>query len=218
MTTTVETAVKERPTTLYPHEIRNALRSRGGQFRRVAKPQPNWSTPRERPAASPEGWQIEGHSGIWSEDGDAETEVRKCPYMVGMRLWVREPWALHPDYHPQEAGVIYRATDPGWDANNEGIKWRNAMFMPRWAARLTLEITEIRVERVADISEEDAIAEGCEDYCWGGYDFDFNIKHTPTVANFHRLWDSINGKKPGCSWADNPWVWVIGFKMIESAA
>lgn len=98
-----------------------------------------------------------------------------------------------------------------WEHGKSPLKWRPSIFMPRWASRITLEITDVRVERVQDISEEDAIAEGCllpkgyEELCKlaGGH-----------RAVFRDLWDSINAKR-GFGWDSNPLVWVISFKLIE---
>jgi hypothetical protein len=120
----------------------------------------------------------------------------------------------------------YRATDPephivcDDDKREDGddlTRWRPSIFMPRWASRITLEITDVRVQRVAEISEEDAIAEGIAvDEChhvvradglnWGGARGDYAV-----------LWESINGKRPGCSWADNPFVWAISFQVSGPA-
>ena len=85
-------------------------------------------------------------------------------------------------------------------------RWRPSIFMPRWASRITLEITGIRVERLQDITEEDAIAEGVFGN-EGPYD-----QQTPRMC-FETLWDSINGKK--YPWSINPWVWVISFERIK---
>jgi hypothetical protein len=77
-----------------------------------------------------------------------------------------------------------------------------SIHMPRWASRLTLEVTEVRVQRVQEISEEDAEAEGrtMRDYGTGGPGY------------FPHTWDAINGKRPGCSWKENPWVWCLTFR------
>ncbi len=99
------------------------------------------------------------------------------------------------------------------------MKWKPSIHMPRWASRITLEVTGVRVERLQDISEEDAIAEGVE-VLWRGYDDaqDFYRNyHTggylfTAKASYRTLWESING--PG-SWERNDWVWVIEFKRIE---
>lgn len=91
--------------------------------------------------------------------------------------------------------------------------------MPRWASRITLEITDVRVEQLHDISEEDAKAEGA----WGGCtvcgDSESGdcIEHTPSyIDGFAHMWESINGKKH--PWASNPWVWCIEFKRVEKEA
>ena len=105
-----------------------------------------------------------------------------------------------------------------------GWHWRPGMFMPRRFSRITLEITDVRVERLQDISEGDALAEGTADLpnpC--GY---ADTDHFACCAKyphsnrerFAALWDSINGKRPGCSWADNPWVWAISFRRIDASS
>lgn len=108
------------------------------------------------------------------------------------------------------AGI--EADDDGmfqWEEDSENpIKWRSPIFMPRWASRITLEITEVRVQRLQEISEEDAAAEGVEpaklyisDECG------------PFVAAYSTLWDSINGAG---SWDANPWVWAVSFKVVQA--
>ncbi len=141
------------------------------------------------------------------------------PYQVGNLLWVREAWQ---DWCPlwrgqwcghgtqegmaQEHSVVYRADNFIRNGSVEMVKsmppkkWRPSIFMPRWASRLTLEVVSIRSERLQDITEEDAEAEGAD--CLG-------------LGGFASLWDSINGKKH--PWASNCWVWVIGFKRVEVA-
>lgn len=83
------------------------------------------------------------------------------------------------------------------------------MFMPKWASRISLEVTAVKVERVASISEEDARAEGV--------DGPFSDLFTPR-RRFEDLWESINGARPGCSWSENPFVWVYEFKRVEVTA
>ncbi|MDR2981151.1 MAG: hypothetical protein LBV12_02765 [Puniceicoccales bacterium] len=80
--------------------------------------------------------------------------------------------------------------------------------MPRWASRITLEVTGIRVERLREISEEDAIAEGVR-IGMGA------MPYFSCLDAFKALWDSINGKRPGCSWEANPWVWPVEFRRVE---
>jgi len=139
----------------------------------------------------------------WEDD---MTIYRVYPkYEVGDRLWVKETW----DYIFGSDGdhVIYKADKESLEWFNQRkkdgskITWRPSIFMPRWASRITLEITEVRAEQIRSITAQDVIKEG------------ISFTHKPIYA-FSHLWDSINGKKKGCSWTDNPWVWVIGFKRI----
>lgn len=122
-----------------------------------------------------------------------------CPYGVpGDRIWVRETFCSVPD-HEEPAGcsaLLYAA-----DGNGPYGKWTPSIHMPRWASRILLEITDVRVERLNDISEEDARSEGIS----GSSARD--IKEA-----YAALWRSIYGSD---SWQANPWVWVIVFKRIE---
>jgi len=140
-----------------------------------------------------------------------ETLALHCPYgQVGSGLWVRETWSgadweddLPPSDMSQEAGLLnYKAT-PNELSDCFAGKWRPSIFMPRWASRITLEITEVRVERVQDISPPDISAEG--------YD-PFGIP--AGVFWFKDLWDSINAKR-GYGWDSNPFVWCISFRRVE---
>ena len=126
---------------------------------------------------------------------------------VGTIAWVRETFA---DTHleSQRKPWTYRADESEIDRDMYPLKWKPSIFMPREASRITLEITSVRVERLNEISEEDAIAEGTS--------FDAAIESImcePDRARraYKLLWNSING--PG-SWDKNPWVWVIKFKQI----
>lgn len=136
----------------------------------------------------------------------------------GDRLWVRETWrpigALSECAGPGD--LEFRSDLVGEDADADyciGDRWRSPLFMPRWASRLLLEITSVRVEWLKGITEEDAIAEGCIGHPVDGH-AGFPIGLSP-VDEFRSGWDQINGKKPGRSWADNPWVWVISFRRME---
>jgi hypothetical protein len=84
------------------------------------------------------------------------------------------------------------------------------MFMPRWASRITLEIVSVRSERLQEISEEDALAEGITCGCGNHQDC-----YNSNVDVFRKLWESINGDKTGRTWADNPFVWRIEFKVVK---
>lgn len=146
-------------------------------------------------------------------------EVR-CRYgAVGHRLWVKETWRVDD---PSTGEIGYRAS-PGalgssasrmhdtsdaewwahWSKRSAGGRWQPSIYMPRWASRILLEIVSVRVERLQDISEDDARAEGVED---GGAD--------PREA-YRNLWDQLNGERAGFAWRDNPWVWVVTTKRCE---
>ncbi|EPM0246330.1 hypothetical protein WJE54_002297 [Klebsiella pneumoniae] len=155
-----------------------------------------------------------------------------CPFgAVGDRIWVRETFCPVDDtQYGGEKWVDYRATPryeashpAGWDSapnDAEALKWRPSIHMPRWASRILLEITDVRVERLNAISEEDATAEGIPpagsllpDYP-GTFLTPKGDFATAKVA-FQRLWESIYGEE---SWNANPWVWVIEFKRVEGSA
>lgn len=140
--------------------------------------------------------------------GKNGTCFAKCPYgQVGDRLWVRETWAVHSAYDfikPAELHKIAPKTDAWYKTSPPNPllgKWRPSIFMPRWASRILLEITNIRVERLQDITSDDAILEG--------------TKYISSPINgFHYAWDKLNAKR-GYSWESNCWVWVIEFKRIK---
>jgi len=154
--------------------------------------------------------------GAWWDMG--ETGL-KCPYGApGDRLWVREAWRTavglmdsEPprNLRPENSLIRYEADG----ANRHGAtfsqgKLRPSLFMPRWASRITLEITDVRVERLGEISEADAVAEGYPGYGVGGVNW--SARHW-----YELLWLDINGAG---SWDANPYVWAITFKRIEQGA
>lgn len=158
-----------------------------------------------------------------------------CPYgQPGDRLWVRETWAhgIHAmaAKRDEDGPFVYAATDSVQQRLDE--KWTPSIHMPRWASRITLEITGVRVERLQDISDGDALEEGVttlRNKAWDRehfpvwcYQFDEAcadgrrppVGPSPSMV-FRALWESING--PG-SWDANPWVWVVEFKRVEGGA
>ncbi len=152
----------------------------------------------------------------------------QCPYgQVGDRLWVRETWAVFQleseGGHKEFPNILYRADNSTkllvnqvvWKYNTPKLKWRPSIFMPRWASRITLEITDIKVQRLWEITEEDAIAEGVLSEegikYWNEHPLSFATKTSPK-DEYARLWDNLNIKK--YPWYLNPWVWVIEFKRI----
>ena len=128
-------------------------------------------------------------------------------YQVGGRLWVRETWRVFGgrqyEYQQHQPSVLYRAD---FDLFDEKGAWRPSIFMPRWASRITLEITGVRVERLQEISEDDALAEGVKPLLPVA-----DVRYRPAFQN---LWGKINGKR--APWASDPWVWVVEFKRVNS--
>lgn len=159
-----------------------------------------------------------------------EPDVRKCPYGVpGDLLVVRETWQLHERFTDVGRVVYAASVQRGWSEAHEDIPlarigdckakpfqqgFRPSIHMPRWASRLTLEITDVRVERLQDISEADAIAEGIERPgigapFWKSYT-DNTMPTLDPVTSYMGLWNSING--PDADFA-NPWVWAVSFAV-----
>lgn len=146
----------------------------------------------------------------------------RCPYgRVGDRLWVRECWC-EPEPGVDPRVLVYRADLTEAQLKEERairrvcsgcVHWRPSIFMSRWASRITLEVTEVRVQRLQDISDEDIAAEGVTSHVG-----EMSINGKPATGfvspqyAFACLWNSINGKREGCTWGDNPWVWAISFK------
>lgn len=228
MTNPTQPLRKARPILFSGAMIRALLDGRKTQTRRVIKPQPVVTSPdveRDLPSA----WAA-GFIGV------------RCPYGVpGDVLWARETWGVGTRPCPSRGwvdGVEYRADCTGdeapplydiipdhIEADGMGGRWRPSIHMPRWASRLTLQITDIRVERLQDISEADAQAEGVGEYvCPGPHrgpgatyftadptaGEDMPISRTTPIAAYKALWEHING----CgSWDANPWVWVMTFTV-----
>lgn len=142
-----------------------------------------------------------------------------CPYgQPGGRLWVREAWRvidLADCFAPRELTAAHRIWYEA-DGPHEppAGRYRPGMFMPRWASRITLKITGMRVERLQDITADDAMAEGIVRLPDGGYAADTDGRHYHGASawySYGSLWEAING--PG-SWEANPWVWVIDFNRV----
>lgn len=145
-----------------------------------------------------------------------------CPFGdVGDRLWVREAFRVHSKA-TDVATLVYRASErQSWTQQTRRVPisecnkpvspeaWTPSLHMPRWASRITLEITGVRVERLSSMTEEDARAEGC----MGGHDSIPGYMYSATPhEHFHHLWTSIYGED---SWQVNPWMWVVEFKRVE---
>jgi hypothetical protein len=162
-----------------------------------------------------------------SDDVEWATKVADNPYgQPGDRLWVRETWYCDhwqvqkgPFLEVSEAKemLVYRA-DGEQPYEAEQPVWRPSIHMPRWASRILLEIVSVRVERLQDISEADAIAEGVEPHEVGQFAMHglnaeerAEMRRQAAIGPYSGLWDRINGAG---SWDANPWVWVVEFKRL----
>lgn len=144
------------------------------------------------------------------EPGDLAYTAQFCPYGApGDRLWVKETFMPMPHLN---AKAFYRTTD-----GLVGGKWKPSIFMPRALSRITLEITDVRVQRLNDISEADAKAEGVDEPIplddISNEEFYRSATFGPYQDAYRALWNTINGSG---SWALNPWVWVIEFTKIPA--
>lgn len=225
--------MRERPILFSAPMVRALLDGRKTQTRRVVKLPRNWVPNHDsRPDITSNGSLcVEPRGVAVTEDTEDTYDVLRCPYGApGDRLWVKETWAAPPscdtikpsDLDPLTPiryasdgvvrGVSKRFVDKdGCIAIGKG---RPSIFMPRWASRITLEVTGVRVERLQAISEEDAMTEGVDlkSEAWPDFPEAMPISLKPRYA-FELLWESINGRD---SWAANPWVWVVSFQRVEA--
>jgi hypothetical protein len=220
----------ERPILFSGPMVRALLDGSKTQTRRVVKPAPPSNTVAigrwQDPGPEPAFWAFRRDGPVAHDHpfGGAELhgEPWRCPYgQTGDRLWVRENFdPIYPQNPSYNAGkpieYDYQATYKHGDRLGDLIgvtkKWKPSIHMPRAASRITLEITGVRVERLQDISEADAKAEGIEQDDYGYWLGPSLPSHnTPTEA-FRDLWVSINGTG---SWHANTWVWVVDFRRIK---
>lgn len=210
--------------------VRALLEGRKTQTRRIVKPQP-----------------IDGETIIYDNPGFAVGRLRDSEnawikvfpkHEVGFEIWVREAWAptlrgVEPD--GWQDLIEFPADGTKIEVPKEHVAWfdrvsdrgyhnRPSIHMPRWASRITLKVTDVRAQRLQDISEEDAEAEGIEGFddrglddaqdCWRNYmrpiDHESAWFEADRLASYGSLWESING--PG-SWSANPWVWAYTFEV-----
>lgn len=193
---------KERPILFNAPMVRAILAGRKRQTRRVVKPQPS-------PGLLSDYAEIREKRGSMRTDAQMLSDCLPCPFgQPGEKLWVRETFGHFERNDTLKPGnkIYYRADGECLELE----PWRPSIHMPRWASRIALEITSVRVERLQDISEADAIAEGTP----GGHGAIQGYGYNASPCEHYRaLWESING--PG-SWDANPWVWVIEFKRMEA--
>lgn len=235
--------MKCRPIPFTGPMVRATLNNRKVHTRRVVKPQPVF-----RDDASPPRWNWKRslhHTIEWVSHFWPVGMVDYCPYGIpGDHLWLKETWQevfyddipsgrpLGPQgsmgsmtMRDRRSNAIYKADGSFPDHPEYGkLLWRPSIFMPRWASRIMLLVKAVRVERLQDITEADAIAEGA--YMQG------KVGDDPTADNwtmtgegwryasareaFAHFWDSLGNRRSGFTWADNPWVWVIEFEKLPA--
>jgi hypothetical protein len=217
--------MKSRPILFSAPMVRAILNGSKTQTRRIVKFDPS------------SGYIVApGGKKRWHRDDHAA--IAACPYgTVGDELWVRETWRPWWDVDPPEGtglycvvqykdGAIYKPgtskITPDIEDENTGhwfaaacdqhpnVAWKPSIHMPRWASRITLTITEVRVQRLNEISEVDAMAEGIENPQQSAKSLGWAVSAT---SSFRILWESINGKD---SWDANLWVWAITFARKEA--
>lgn len=218
--------MRERPIIMSAESVRAILAGTKAQTRRVVKGVNNANC-------------LPVRKGVTTHVLDAASHGL-CPHgQPGDRLWVRETWyddiAIMRPEDTTNDGIYYRADGEAHEQFEDTLDfaWSSPLFMPRWASRLTLELTDVRVERVQDISGDDAFAEGIQvpvsetrgDMArpllrltgpvapsavsathpreWNGGDF--------ARFEYANLWDALNAKR-GYPWEANPWVWVLTFQ------
>ena len=219
-------APREHPIIFSDSMVRALLAGRKTQTRRVINPQPVGGV---RPEAvvvgkrTPHGL-VDGHG----------QPLPRCPYgIAGDRRWVREGYhldadtlaearAIHEDVMATMPVLFYRADKANKGA---GCRWRPAIFLPRWASRLLLELTDVHVQRLQDITESDARDEGVQTFAHAFPSFgrdqpivcgdrpDFAAGASPYRASFACAWDLINGSR--APWSSDPWVWALTFNVVE---
>lgn len=229
---------RELPILFAAPMVRAILEGRKTQTRRLLKLPPWWTGGPERAAYA---LNLQSRNGDHAALGYfVDGRVRRryvCPYGApGDRLYVRETWRCEgssfrelntasPVYEyfinyqaddrtlPLRFGAQQKLTGKSHTVAGD-IAWRPSIFMPRRASRITLEVTGVRVERLQDISEADAMAEGVQHACGDVFGVDSLVppEHDLPQDAFAALWEGINGAG---SWEANPFVWVINFRMLR---
>jgi len=213
---------KERPILFNTEMVQAILADKKTMTRRIVKPQPVKSNDGKFDWIDNGAWK----GAINPKNGNHNL---KCPYgEVGDILWVRETWAqLDMDYRAVSGKLDiqeFKGCPIAYKADNDAPEhfnyWRPSIHMPRTAARLFLKVTNIRVERLQDITQEDIESEGLWFYSQEYRDEICKWRDCVSAIRgtrkkyFKKLWNSINSKR-GYGWDVNPWVWVVEFERIE---
>lgn len=181
--------------------VQAILDGRKTMTRRVIKPQPDC------PYVGFDNWCDS------PKNAERLGKIRKTPYVPGDILWVRETWCPCATIN----GWLDDVSLYGYKADYDGVvpwKWKPSIYMPREAARLFLRVTDVRAERVQDITHAGALAEGIRQ-CPG---WKFELSECDcTIAEFGKLWNGLNAKR-GYGWNSNPWVWVYSFERVDKPA
>jgi len=230
-------SIKERPILFSGPMVRAILEGRKTQTRRIAKPQPAIDKSSGSLVVRNDGKGVRNYLYSWPIGGPVNEKwvEEQCPYGVpGDRLWVKENYRLGKQWDDTPSGMVFASPKPdvwyeadgpvqnGLDRTHWG-RLRPSIHMPRKISRLTLEITGVRVERLQDISTDDAFAEGyLRETFYRELDKAERIgslarltgskADNPPKAWYSKLWDEINDHS---SWVANPWVWVVEFRSIK---
>ena len=232
-------ATQYKPILFSTEMVQAILEGRKTQTRRIIKPQPDFNKAWKNLGFSENKFGIKteleipdvdvtgnflGVSSPIEIDGFKATGmcIPNIPIKIhkGDILWVRETWQTAWNFYKKSCETIYKA-DGGYWIDDDGImKWKPSIYMPKEAARIFLEVSNVRVERLKDISEEDAIEEGIEIIHYAENILpvfrNYLLKEKKGTLNprlsFRTLWEKINGED---SWNANPWVWVYEFKVVE---
>lgn len=204
----------DRPVLFSAPMVRALLEGRKTQTRRIIKPQPVqneaglWVHPPEWTERAVKKW---GGACQTDEEGlKLHLTMKGLPYAPGDRLWVKEAWT---DHGFADGEAVYRATafeDTGYTLEEIAeLRWRPSIYMPRWASRLTLTVTDVRVQRLQEISEADARAEGAPVW-WRSLPEEKRAPTTTATGMFRDLWNSLRGPD---AWAANSWVCALTFTV-----
>lgn len=200
--------------------VRAILDGRKTQTRRVIDPQPVDCD--QCLLAADNSYDYKFFSSPWRNIRVAKTAWIAPKYQPGDLLWVRETWCYEYNNDASMTGNIIYKADGGYVVHVDGddrSPWKSPMFMPKKAARIWLRVTDVRAERLQEISEADAKAEGLCAWIGGAKETRYGIQigdvwESDPRKTYARLWDSLNAKR-WYSWESNPWVWVYTFERTE---